>query len=164
VPRVLRVSEPERPEQDRRSVGGPAVDDVVVPPARRQRSVRGVPRELLRLAAVRRDHVDLLVPVVLPREGDPLSVRGEAREDLDPRMRGETRRGAALDRRLPDVSRVAEGDLVAVHVGKSQELGGRRRGQSGQEKGEREKRQTSHDGFSDQGWDKRGIIPDNGSS
>ena len=57
------------------TVGRPAVNLIVVAPARIQRAARGVERELLRNATRDGNNVDLFVAIVLPGERDPFAVR-----------------------------------------------------------------------------------------
>ena len=111
-----------RAEQHRLAVVGPTVHLVVVAPAIRQRTARRIPRQLFRHAAGRRNHVHLLVAVVLAGERDPRAVGRKLREQLEPVVRGQARRGTAVRRREPQIARIAEDDFVAVDVGEAQEL------------------------------------------
>ncbi len=115
----------QRPEQHS-AVAGPAVDLVVIAPARRQRSAGGVVGQLSRHPAARGHDVDLLVTVVLAGESDPLAVRRELRKQLLTRVCGQACRCAARARCHPQIAGVDEHDLVPVDVGKPQELGLRR--------------------------------------
>ena len=124
----LRVAQvpavPQRAEQNRRAVRRPAVDLVVVAPARRQRSGGRVKRQLSRRASGRRHDVDLFVAVVLAGKGDPLAVRRELGEQLQTRVRREAGSRAAGGGCEPDVAGVGERDPVAREIGESQEPGG----------------------------------------
>ena len=113
---------PRRPEDHRRAVRHPAVDLVFVPPAGRKRTASGVERQLDRLAAVRRNHIHLLVAVVLAGEGNPAAVGREFREQLQSGIRSQPDCPAAAIGRLPQVARIHERDAVAVNVGESKEL------------------------------------------
>jgi hypothetical protein len=107
----------------------PAVNLVVIAPARRQGALRRIEGQLLGLAAIRGHDVDLLIAVVLAGEGDPLAVGRELREQLDAGVRGQARGRAAGRVHQPQVAAVGERDAVIVDVRKAQELG--LRGQSG---------------------------------
>ena len=111
-----------RAEENGRAVGRPAHDLVVVAAARREGAAGRVVGELLRLAPLRRHHVDLLVALVLAGEGEPLPVRRELREELEARVGGQPGGVAALRRRRPDVARVAERDAIAGDVGEAEQL------------------------------------------
>ena len=113
----------QRAEDDRLAVRRPPVDLVVVPPPWGQGAAGRVEGELLRHAAGRRHHVDLLVAVVLPGEGDPLAVRRELGEQLEPRMRRDPARRPPLGRRRPQIAGVGEHDLVLVDVREAEQLG-----------------------------------------
>jgi hypothetical protein len=110
-------------EEDRPAVRSPAVDLVVVTPTRGERSAGGVEGELLGHATGRGNDVDLLVAVVLAGEGDPLAVRRELGEQLEPGMGGQPGRRPAGGRRGPQVAGIGEDDLVAVDIRKPQQLG-----------------------------------------
>lgn len=110
-------------EEDRLAVRRPAVDLIVVPPARRERPAGGVEGELLGNATGRRNDVDLLVAVVLAGEGDPLAVRRELGEHLEPGMGGQPARRPAGGRCGPQVTGIGEDDLVPVDIRKPQQLG-----------------------------------------
>ena len=105
------------------AVVGPAVDLVVVAPARRQWTRRRIEGQLPRLAAIGGHHVDLFIAVVLAGEGDPLAIGRELREQLDAGMRGQARGGAARRVDHPQIAAVGEDDAVVVDVRKAQELG-----------------------------------------
>ncbi len=124
-----------RPIDDPRAVVGPAVDLVVPAPARGEGTGGRVPGQLLRLAAGGRHDVDLLVAVVLPGEGDPLPVGGEAREQLHARVGGDPGGLAAGGWRRPDVTAVGEGDPVAADGGEPEQLRLGRGGQRGEQQG-----------------------------
>ena len=116
-------SVPQRPEQDGLAVGRPAVDLVVVAPARRKGPGGRVEGQLPGRAARRVHDVDLLVAVVLPGEGDLRTVRREPGEQLQAGMGGEARRRAPVRRSEPDVPRVGERDPVAGEVGEAEQPG-----------------------------------------
>ena len=84
-------------------------------------------------AALGRDDVHLARAGVLGRVGDPLAVRGDLGEELQPGMVGQLAGRAARGGHRPDVAGVDEDHQVLVHVGKSQQPGvlqGERRGSS----------------------------------
>src|ERR1022692_3847546 len=58
----------------------PAVNLVVIAPARRQGALRRIEGQLLRLAAIRGHDIDLLIAVVLAGKRDPLAIGRELRE------------------------------------------------------------------------------------
>src|SRR5208337_5169884 len=64
----------EGAKDDGLAVGGPAIDLIVVAPARGERAAGGIKSKLLGNAAGDGDDVDLLIAVVLAGEGDPLAV------------------------------------------------------------------------------------------
>jgi hypothetical protein len=139
---------PQRAEEDRLAVRRPAVDLVVVPPARREGAAGGVEGELLRHAAGRRDDVDLLVAVVLAGEGDPLAVGRELGEQLEAGMGGQAGRRAAGRRSGPEIAGIGEDDLVPMDVGKPQQpgLAGRRAaGETGRRRETESESQDSDD-------------------
>ena len=92
---------------------------VVVAPAGRERPARRIIRQLPGLAAFGRNHVDLLVTVILAGEGDPTPCRIELREEFQPGMRGEANRTPALIRHAPDVARMDKDDAVPMDVWKA---------------------------------------------
>ncbi len=153
----------ERAEQHLLAVRAPAVDQVVVPPARRQRPPGRVVGELARRAAVGGHDIDLLVAVVLPGEGDPAAVGGELGEQLDAGMGGEPAGGAAGGGGGPQVAAVGEDDAVAVDVGEAQQLGlrggARGRQQTGRGRDEREQHRTGSRHHPSRGVGKSGWSP-----
>ena len=112
----------QRSEQDRLPVRRPVVDLVVVAPARRERATGRIVGELPRHAPCGRNHVDLLVAVVLSGERDARAVGREPRKQLQPGMGRQPCRQPAVDRRQPQVAGIAEHHPVAVNVGKPQQL------------------------------------------
>ena len=137
------VAVPERAEEDALAVRRPVVDDVVEAPAGRHRPGRRIERQLLRGAAPRRHHVDLLVAVVLAGEGDLAPVGREPREEFAARVRRQPHCGATGDRGRPQVAGVGEDDAVPVDIGEAEQprlgAGGlrqRRQGGGDQEGGE----------------------------
>ena len=119
--RAARI--PQRAEEHLFAIRGPAVDLVVVAPARRQRAHRRVPGEPGRLSTGRRHHVDLLVTVVLTGEGDPLAIRRELAEQLLTRMCGQPAGHSAVGGRHPQVTAIAEDHLVPMDIREPQEPG-----------------------------------------
>ncbi len=107
-----------REEDDFLAVRRPRDDLVVEPHALRHRLDVGEKRQLARLAARRRHHIHVGISVVLPREGDPLSIRREFCKQLEPGTCRQALRRAAGRRHQPQIARIAEDDLVSVHVGK----------------------------------------------
>src|SRR5580658_2658234 len=105
------------------AVVAPAVDLIVVAPARRQRALRRIERQLLGFAAIRRHHVDLLIAVVLPGERDPFAVRRELGEQLYARMRSEPRGRASRRVDQPQIAAVSEYDAVVMYIRKAKDLG-----------------------------------------
>jgi len=85
----------EGAEDDAFAVVGPAVDLVIVAPARRERSAGGIEGQLTGLAAGGGHDVDLLIAVVLAGEGDPFAVGRELGEEFHAGMRGEARGSAS---------------------------------------------------------------------
>src|SRR5579859_272757 len=112
----------ERAEYDGFSIGCPAVDLIVIAPARSERAARGVKGQLPGNAAGHGDHVDLLVAVVLPGEGDPLAIGRELGEDFDARMRGKASGQAAGGGGEPEIAGVSENNFVAVNIGKAKKF------------------------------------------
>src|SRR6185295_14404340 len=110
-------------EHDRLSVIRPAVDLIVITPTRCKWALRGIKRELFRLAAARGYYVDLFVAVVLTSERDPLTVGRELAEHLHARMRCEARRGSTGHGSGPQIASVGEDNLVPVNIGKAQKPG-----------------------------------------
>src|SRR6185312_12580209 len=90
---AIQPAERKRPaiaigtKDDVAPVVAPAVNLIVIAPARRKRSPRGIKRQLSRLPAIRRNNVNLFVSIILAGKRDPLSVRRESGEQLDARMR-----------------------------------------------------------------------------
>src|SRR5258708_6037003 len=82
-------------EYDGFSIRGPAIDLIVVTPARCERAAGGIERQLFGDAAGHWDDVDLLVAGVLPGECDPFALGRELREDLESGMRGQASGQAA---------------------------------------------------------------------
>ncbi len=121
VTQVPAVS--HRPEEHRRAVRGPAVDLVVVAPARRQWTGRRVEGQEPRLAAGGGHDVDLFVAVILAGEGDPFPVGRKLGEQLETGMGRQPCRGAAGRGRQPQIAGISKNHLVAMDVGKPQQLG-----------------------------------------
>ena len=119
-------------EEHARAVGGPA-DHAV-----RHR----VMRQAHRLAALRRDDVDVRVAVVRSAVGDLRPVRREPREHFLSGRGAEADRRASRLRHQPDVARVDERDLTLRHRGIAQHACvDLRRG----DRGRRENRQENHE-------------------
>src|SRR5581483_7614097 len=94
-----------RYKNDALAVGSPIDDLIKDAHAVAERSGAAlVERELLGLAAIGRHHIDVKVAVVLAGEGNPLSVRGEFREELASGMRSNAPRCAAGSRRQPQIA------------------------------------------------------------
>ncbi len=110
-------------EQDRLGVRRPAVNLVVETPALRHRTLCRVERQLLRLAAGRRDDIDLIVTAVFTGERDSAAIGREARRLLEAGAGREPRRGAALRRRGPEITRVCKDDAIAANIGEPEQLG-----------------------------------------
>ncbi len=98
-------------EEDGLAVGGEAAGGVV---ARMPGQPPGDP-------ALRRDHVDVGVPVVAAGEGDEPPVGREMRARLDAGMRREPLHAAAVQARDPEVVRVGESDPIGAHRGVAEE-------------------------------------------
>ena len=113
----------QTPEQHPLSVGRPAIDLVVVTPPLGERPSRGIKRELPGHTARHRHHVDLLISVVLPGEGDRLSVGRELGEELETGMSRQPGCCTPAHRGQPEIAAVGEDDLVAVDVGEAEQLG-----------------------------------------
>ena len=123
---------PARPEEHV-SLRGPALDRVL----------GRVPGQPLGLAAGGGHDVDVGVPPVLAREGDPPPVGAERRIGLGAVRAGEPRGVAAAAPHDPQVVGVHEDDVRSAHVGLPQEArplgvgdGRRREGRDGQERRE----------------------------
>ena len=106
-----REARPRALEAHRFAVGLP-VDHPVV---------QGMPGQPPRLAARGGDHVDVVVAVIVAREGDPLAVGGELGLALVAHEPGETSRLAAAGGDRPQVASLHEDDRVAVDVGIAQQ-------------------------------------------
>src|SRR5208337_4362677 len=109
----------EGAKDDGLAVGGPAIDLIVVAPARGERAAGGIKSKLLGNADGDGDDVDLLIAVVLAGEGDPLAVGREFREDFDAGMRGEAGGQAAGGGSEPEVAGIGEDNFIAVDVGEA---------------------------------------------
>ena len=99
---------------------------VVVAPARRKWAASGVVRQLAWFAAIGRNHVDLLVAIVLSGECDPLTIGGEPWEQLQARMGGQPDGPTSLNRGGPEIACVDESNAVVVDVGIAEKFGLRR--------------------------------------
>ena len=82
-----------------------------------------MPGQPLRHTPFAGDDVDVDIAVVLAGEGDPLSVRREARIAFDAGMRGEPPHVRAVELRHPEVVRVRERDTIAGEGGLGEEAG-----------------------------------------
>jgi hypothetical protein len=76
-------------------------------------------RQLLGLAALGRNHVDIEIAIVLTGERYPLAIGREFGEQFQPRVRGNATRHASAARHQPEVAAVTEDYLVPVDVGKT---------------------------------------------
>ena len=113
----------KRAEKHLLAIRGPAIDLVVVAPARRQRPNCGVPGQSRRFATGGRHHIDLLVTVVLTGERNPFAIRREPAEQLLTRMRGEPASRPAIGRCQPQITAVAEDHLVSMNIRETQQPG-----------------------------------------
>ena len=149
---------PGGPEQHPFPVRSPSVDMVVVAPAGRERPARRIVGQLPRLTALRRDHIDLLVAVVLAGERDPPPGRIEFREELEAGVGGEANRAPALIRNGPNVARMDEDDPIALDVRKSQKLGLGTSGQRQQKRKQTGSKQHLADSNRPPTWNALGTI------
>ena len=108
---ALRGHAEELPEPGRDGLAAGAEEDVPIRRPALNRICTGMPRQPLGLPTGRGDQVDILVPVVLPRERDPLAVRTERRFGLRALIRREPTSGPSITTDDPDVVRMHEGDL-----------------------------------------------------
>ncbi len=108
--------------QDVCAIRRPVEHPVIGATTRRHRPDIGVPGELARLTTRCRHHMHLPGAAVLGREGDPGAIRREFGVQLLPRMRGQPDRLTALSRHPIQIASVDEYHLLAVDIGKPQQL------------------------------------------
>ena len=131
-------------EQHTGSIRRPAHHLVVVAAPGRHGARGGIEGELAGDAAVAGHDVDLLIAIVLAREGDPLAIGAELREQLQARMGRQPHGRTARGGRGPQVAPVGEHHLVPVDVREAQQLRlGLRRAAQGEGKGQPGKKEGS---------------------
>src|SRR6185436_18100782 len=101
------------------SVAAPTMDLVVPTPSGCEGALSRIKGQLSRNTARRRNHIDLLVAIILSGKSDPLSVWGKLAKHFDARMRREADGCATGTGCRPQVATVGEHHFVATDVRKT---------------------------------------------